>query len=77
MGSGHPGARYQRLLIPGRKVKNGDDRLVILNQVARSVIESVRSEHPEFVFVRRGKPIQTMNNTAWQSARRISAGTGA
>jgi integrase len=56
-------------IIPGRKVKNGDDRVLVLNRVARAVIESVRGEHREFVFVRRGQPIQTMNNTAWQSAR--------
>jgi integrase len=33
------------------------------------VIESVRGEHAEFVFVRRGKPIQTMHNSEWQEAR--------
>ena len=57
-------------IIPGRKVENGDDRVVILNQVARAVIESVRGEHAQFVFVRRGRPIRTMHNAAWQSARR-------
>ena len=57
-------------IIPGVKVKNGDERLVILNQVARSVIESVRGEHTEFVFVRRGQPIQTMHNSGWQAARK-------
>jgi integrase len=43
--------------------------LVVLNRVARSVIEGVRGEHPEFVFVYQGRPIGTMHNTAWQSAR--------
>ncbi len=31
--------------------------------------ESVRGEDPEHVFVYRGRPIGTMHNTAWQSAR--------
>jgi len=39
-------------LIPADRVKNGEERLVVLNRVARSVIESVRGKHPEFVFVR-------------------------
>ena len=57
-------------LIPGDRVKNGDERLVVLNRVARSVVESVRGQHPEFVFAYRGRRIETMHNTAWQSARR-------
>lgn len=57
-------------VIPGKRVKNGDERLVVLNRVARSVIEGVRGQHPEYVFTYRGRPMQTMNNTAWQSARR-------
>ena len=60
-------------LIPGDRVKNGADRLVVLNSVARSVIEGQRGLHSEFVFVysqirKNGKqpqykPIETMNNT--------------
>ena len=56
-------------LIPGDRVKNGETRLVVLNRVAQAVIESMRGENREYVFTFRGKPIATMNNTAWQSAR--------
>jgi integrase len=61
-------------LIPGERVKNGEERLVVLNRVARSVIESLRGRHAEFVFVQESKktapkPIRSMNNSAWQSAR--------
>lgn len=72
-------------LIEGDKVKNGQDRLVVLNRVARSVIDSVRGQHPEHVFVRfpkpkkseaksqpvarKGFPLTSMNTTAWQNAR--------
>jgi integrase len=61
-------------LIPGERVKNGEERLVVLNRVARSVIENLRGKHPEFVFVQEPrkqapKPIRSMNNSAWKSAR--------
>jgi integrase len=57
-------------IIPGQRVKNGEERLVVLNRVARSVIEEVRGGHPEVVFTYQGKPIAGINNTAWQSARK-------
>jgi integrase len=43
---------------------------VILNDVAWSIIEAQRSLHPIWVFPFRGKPINTINNNAWQRARR-------
>ena len=33
------------------------------------VVDSVRGQHPEFVFVYRGRPTGTMNNNGWQMAR--------
>lgn len=76
-------------IIEGDKVKNGQDRLVALNRVARSVIDSVRGQHPEYVFVRFPKlkkseaekpsvsrksfPLTSMNTTAWQNGRVRSA----
>jgi integrase len=67
-------------VIPGQFVKNGEDRLVVMNRVAHAVIEERRGIHPEYVFSYRGvakkKPLQgaghplgCMNNGAWQSAR--------
>jgi integrase len=38
--------------------------------VAKSVVDEVRGQHEEYVFIYRGKPIFQMNNTAWQRARR-------
>jgi len=60
-------------IIPGRRVKNGDDRLVVLNRVARSVIDEVRGRHPDYVFTFEGLPITRMNKSAWRKAR-IRAG---
>lgn len=71
--------------VKGRK----QSRVVICNSVAQSVIEAVRGQHAEFVFVYRRervkntdqapkmayKPIGMMNNTAWQTAR-AKAGLG-
>lgn len=46
-------------VIPGDQVKNGDERLVVLNRIAKSVVESVRGQHPQYVFVYRGKAMGT------------------
>ena len=42
-------------VIPGDRVKNAEDRLVVLNRIARSVMEEARGMHPEYVFVRQEK----------------------
>ncbi len=60
-------------IVPGERVKNGDERLVVLNQVAKSVVESVRGDDDSYVFTYRGHPIKRMLNTGWQRAR-IQAG---
>jgi integrase len=56
-------------IIPGAKVKNRQDRLVVLNRLAKAVIEQVRGMHPEYVFSYRGKPVSNMNNRAWKEGR--------
>lgn len=49
-------------------------KLVVCNTLSQAVVEELRGVHPTHVFVMAGSghdlgPIQTMNNTAWQSAR--------
>jgi integrase len=56
-------------IIPGVRVKNGDERLVVLNKVARSVIDTRRGKHDTHVFVFDQKPVQHMLNSAWKKAR--------
>jgi len=56
-------------VIPKKGVKNGEDRLVVLNSLARRVIESVRGQHPLWVFAYEGNPLRTMNNTTWKMVR--------
>lgn len=76
--------------VPRRNVKGRRlVRVVVCNSVAQSVVDAVRGQHPEFVFVYRRerttnldtapampyRPIETMNNTGWQGAR-LKAGLG-
>ncbi len=56
-------------IIPAEQVKNGDERLVVLNRVALSVIDTVRGQHATHVFSFRGNPVQHMLNSAWQRVR--------
>lgn len=71
--------------VKGRK----KSRVVICNSVAQSVVEAVRGQHKDYVFVYRRervkntteapkmpyRRIEAMNNTAWQTARK-AAGLG-
>ncbi|QEU28866.1 tyrosine-type recombinase/integrase [Pseudomonas luteola] len=56
-------------------VKNGDERLVVLNSVAMSVIDGQRGLHPVWVFpygVSDGQgptAVHRMNDSAWKKAR--------
>ena len=70
-------------IVPGNKVKNEEDRLVVLNREARAVIDTQRGIHERYVFTYRGRPskkkplnergpgepLRCMNNGAWQGAR--------
>ena len=65
-------------IIPGRfdpvgrgdGVKNREDRLVVLNSTALSVIEARRGKDDTFVFTKpNGEPFTRLYNTAWRNAR--------
>jgi len=60
-------------IIPDVQVKNGSERLVVLNEVAQSVITEQRGSDPEFVFTYRGHRITRMHNTAWKRSRQLAA----
>lgn len=61
-------------LIPGELVKNGEDRLVVLNTVARAVVNRQRGKHPENVFVytykNGSRQVERINNHGWRTARK-------
>ncbi|WP_260779446.1 tyrosine-type recombinase/integrase [Pseudomonas juntendi] len=50
-------------------VKNGDERLVVLNSVAKSIIERQRGISKEWVFPYNGTAMHRMNDSAWKKAR--------
>lgn len=50
-------------------VKNGDERLVVLNKVAKLIIDRQRGNGSEWVFPYKGTPMHRMNDTAWKKAR--------
>ncbi|WCM53494.1 tyrosine-type recombinase/integrase [Pseudomonas sp. WJP1] len=58
------GGRHER-----SGVKNGDERLVVLNSVARSIIEQQRGLSKEWVFPYNGTAVHRMNDSAWKKAR--------
>jgi integrase len=57
-------------VIPPEAFKTKRPHVVVLNDVAWSIIESQRGNHPIWVFPYRGRRIGTMNNNGWQEARR-------
>ena len=50
-------------------VKNTDDRIVVLNKIAKQVIDSQRGLHPVFVFPHENHAVGRMLNSAWKNAR--------
>ena len=57
-------------IIPGEQVKNGDDRLVVLNKTAFDIVKQQNGKHRSHVFTFNGNPITRMLNTAWLRARK-------
>ena len=65
-------------VLPEWVTKNKEARVVVLNDTAQAVIESVRGQHPKYVFTwkdRRGRRrrFTRLNNKGWRAARRRAA----
>ena len=60
-------------VLPGTNTKNGDERVVVLNRIARRVLDAERGKHPEHVFTYKGKAVTRLINTAWKKARARAA----
>jgi integrase len=56
-------------IIPRHRVKNGEDRVVVLNRIARSIVDTRRGKHAKYVFDFRGHPLRCMLNRGWREAR--------
>lgn len=57
-------------VIPGSSTKNKEDRLIVLNRIARSIVEEQRGKDRSWVFPYRGRRVTRMYNTAWKQARK-------
>jgi integrase len=56
-------------IIPRTLVKNGDERLVVLNDLAKAVVDARRGTDSTHVFTYKGKPITRMLTSGWKRAR--------
>lgn len=57
-------------VVPADAYKSKRAHVVVLNDIAWSVIQAQRGQHAEWVFPYRGRRIARMNNSAWRAARR-------
>jgi len=55
-------------VLPAEFTKNRQERAVVLNGIARRIVDSVRGDHKEFLFTYHGKPLQGVENSAWRRA---------
>ena len=43
---------------------------MVLNRIAKSVLEQVRGSHPEYVFTYLGHAVRNINNSTWKRVRK-------
>lgn len=56
-------------IIPEEVAKNGQERIVVLNRVARRVMEGERGSHPGVVFTYQERRLSRVRNHAWKKAK--------
>ena len=56
-------------IVPATFVKNCEERLVVLNTLAKSAVDAQRGRNQTHVFTYEGKPITRMMTTSWKRAR--------
>lgn len=57
-------------VLPTHVTKTETERVVVLNSIAKRVVDSRRGKHRKFVFTYKGRPIAKLNNTGWKRAWR-------
>ena len=65
-----PEISQKRVRHSSEAFKTKRPHVVILNDVAWSIIKAQRGLHPIWVFPFHGRRISTMNNNGWRQARR-------
>jgi len=73
--AGAPGGRRSVFILPGEVVKNGESRVIVLNDAAQAILERARGRHRRFVFVspRRRAPLGHLRSAGWHRARHRAA----
>lgn len=59
-------------ILPEAITKTGTERVVVLNTVARRVIDARRGVNTDYVFTYRDKPVGKLHNTAWNRAWKVA-----
>lgn len=57
-------------VLPAPITKSSTERVVVLNSIARRVIDLRRGQHERFVFSYRGRRLSKLNSSAWKRAWR-------
>ena len=73
-----PSIQRTVFVLPGSATKNGEPRVLVLNDVAQAVIEEVRRQHQTYVFTYQDRyglrnRVGRINNKGWRAARRRAA----
>jgi hypothetical protein len=56
-------------MIAGEYQKNEENRIVVLNCIAKELVEKQRGVHKKYVFTYQGKPISCINTKSFRAAR--------
>lgn len=65
------GTQESVFIVTEERAKNGHERIVPLNAVARSIVDRYRDQSA-FVFHLKGNRLERMNNRAWRKARKAA-----
>ena len=65
-----PGMQTSVFILPASVTKTSTERVVVLNTIAKRVIESRRGKHRDCVFTYRGNSMLKLNGSAWKRSWR-------
>ena len=63
-----PESQGSVFILPVSATKTSTERVVVLNTIARRVVEARRGIHKEYVFTYRDRPVGKLRSTAWRRA---------
>ena len=55
-------------IIPRERIKNAEDKFVVLNMTGHKIIDKQRGKHLEYAFTYKCKPISSFGSSAWYRA---------